>query len=458
MKSKTCVYVCCAKPFVDTSAKHSMSYCSEECRRRAKVERQGKAPKGGFLADRTYTCENPACGKPFTPEATNQKFCTLECRAVVYSGGDEARQKKCVHCDKPFVDTSLKNNQRAHPACSRKAWDRKVDTARAPGTSPRLSTRRRDQVRLGDGGRLDDVGTMVKFTHSWWGRVAELVFAAYRPDAKDVNETNGNKSPYDFDDPEYGRVDIRSAQERTSPEGRPMWAFQTSGLREACDHAFLLGYAKGGERVAHLWLVPAGDLNESLVRMAPSSSAYTGDRWDVTPRWGTMLGDRALSKARALPEPVKPEKRFAWVEDAGNFTGDSTVHRGRRGEFLYKALHADSVDVVERDGMHAKYDFLDADGTRVNVKTSRRHERTDRPGVWKWSFTILASHQVLAGHKCDVYSCLCLDDEGQKVLRELRIPASAFGNRRLIHVYDRPGDPWAAFRVGVGGHPVGGMV
>ena len=443
--TKSCAYLTCGKAFVDDTLQNTMTYCSEECRRRAKLEREGKAPKGGFLSNRIYVCQSQSCGKSFTPEMAGQKFCSLECRADVYSGGDEARKKVCSRCGEQFVDTSQKNNQRSHPACSRAAWGHKPNPGRPLTQSDRMGARRRDQVRLGDGGRLDDVGSMRKYTSSWWGRVSELVFAAYRPEAADVNLIHGNRSPYDFDDPKYGRVDVRSAQERLSPQGRTMWQFQVDGLQESCDHAFLVGYEKGGERVARLWLVPVAELNATLVRMAPSSSEYAGGKWDVTPTWGTMVGDSVLARVRALPDPVKPETRFAWVADPANFTGTAPTHRGRRGEFLYKARHPDSVDMNEREGIHAAYDFEDADGTRVNVKTSRRHERSDRPGVWKWSFSILIPEQALAGHKCDVYSCLCLDETGTKALKELRVPVEALGARRLIHVYDRDGDQWQEY-------------
>lgn len=409
------------------------------------MERAGRAPKGGYLSDRTYVCQNPACGKSFVPDTSKQMFCSFDCRAKVYSGGDNARQKKCAHCDQLFVDTSLNNNQRSHPKCSRETWGHKPNPTRSLEESSRLARRRHERVRLGDGGRLDDVGTMRKDTNTWWGRVSELVFAEYRHEAKDVNQTNGGRSPYDFDDPEYGRVDVRSAQERVSPQGRPMWVFQVGGLQESCDHAFLVGFAAGGGRVAYLWLVPATDLNASLMRMAPGSSKYAGGCWDVTSTWGTMVGDRVLARLRTLPDPVKPERRFEWVGDPANFTGDSPAHKGRRGEFLYKVRHPDSVDVNVQDGMLARHDFLDADGTRVNVKTSRYLERIDRPGVWRWSFSLLSNHQAVSGHQCDVYSCLCLDTTGTEVLRELRIPTAVIGTRRLIHVYDRPDDQWAPY-------------
>lgn len=445
VRTKTCAYGACGKTFTDESPQNSMSYCKEECRRRAKMERSGGVPQHGFLADRTYICQNPACGKSFDPEVANQKYCSIECRSVVYTGGDEARVKVCVHCGEKFVDISGKNNQRAHPACSRKVWDHKQNPNRALDQSPRLAINRRDRVRLGDGGRLDDIATMAKFTHSWWGRVSELIFAAYRDEASDVNTTHGGRSPYDFHDPEFKRVDVRSAQERPSPQGRPMWVFQVDGLRESCDHAFLVGYTKDGERIAHLWLMPQGDLNDSVVRMAPGSSEYRGDRWDITPLWGVMIGNGVLAKVRAFPDPVKLEQRFSWVGDPENFTGPSPMHRGRRGEFLYQMRYPHALDMNTSEGVHAKYDFHDPDGVRVNVKTSRRHPRTDRPSVMKWSFGILAVEQVRTGHRCDVYSCLCLDDAGTTVLKEYRIPAAALGDRRLIHIYDQPGGQWEPY-------------
>lgn len=446
-RSKTCAY--CDKPFMDTGVKNCTAYCTVECRRRAKLERLGKASPGGYLQDRIYTCQNPSCEKSFTPSVTGQKFCSIGCRTEVYAGGDTDRQKVCKVCQKEFVDTSLNNNQQSHPACSRRQWGHKPNPDRELYEGPHLEEKRFRRVRLGDGGRLDEIATMKKNTQSWWGRVAELIFAAYRPDAKDVNISNGGRSPYDFDDPEYGHIDVRSRKETTSPEGRPMWSFATTGLKESCDHAFFVAFDSSRRWISHLWLVPKADLNDSLMRMAPDSKDYVGSKWDITTEWGTMIGNGVLSKALTLPDPVKPEGRFDWISNPENFKGTSSAHRGRRAEFLYHEKYPDSIDMNVKEGIHAIYDFQDSDGSTVNVKSSRRHPKSDQPSLRVWSFSLLARHQLISGHKCQLYSCLCLDETGRSIIWEYRIPIDAIGDRTLIHIYDQDGGQWKKFRVPV---------
>ena len=429
----------CQTSFVDTSPKNCQLYCTEECRRRGKIERSGLVPDGGFLADRVLTCEDPACAKSFTPTVSGQRFCSVACRSAM--AVQPARTKICRVCAQPFQDTSRKNNQVAHLNCL--VPPRKTDVGFAPG--PRLEENRRGRVRLKEGGRLDDIATMTKFTATWWGRVSELIFAAYRTNAIDANTENGNKCPYDFEDPILGRVNVKSSQGRASPQGRTMWVFPTAESRAYCDHFFFVAFTGNGTQVAHLWVTPTIVVNDHLVRFAPGSREYEGDKWDVTAEWGSATGDAVLRQCLDLPDPVRVGPRI-WVRDPGNFTGDSKAHRGRRGEFLYAVRYPTSVDENARVGMTARWDFTDSDGTKINVKTGRRYPREDCSNVMRWSFSILSMHQVEGGHQCDVYSCLCLDESGDEVLREYRIPASVLGKRRLIHVYEGDDGQWRSYR------------
>jgi hypothetical protein len=290
----------------------------------------------------------------------------------------------------------------------------------------------------GTHGRIDDIGTLTKFTNTWWGRVSELVFAAYRPRAKDLNVSNGNRSPYDFDDPDYEKVDVRGAQERMTPQGRLAWQFLTVGLQASCSHVFLVGYGSKGTEIKHLWLVPVGALGESSVRMTPGSREYQGDKWDVSPTWGLVVGNEALKKYREMPEPVRPGDRFAWMDDPTYLTGNAPGKRGRRGEILYRALHPDSKDMNRANGSGSPYDFLDADGTRVNVKTSWFNPKPGQPKVFRWSFGLGQS----TSEDPDVYSCLCLGVD-ERVKYEFRIPPAAWKGR-TIHIYG-DGGQWKSW-------------
>lgn len=436
-RAKTCSY--CNTPFRDETERLVQDYCNVECRRRAKLVRAGKVPEGGFLADRSLTC--PKCSQEFTPTRGKQVYCSDACRLETYAKeGDASRNKVCAETGEAFRDDSPKNNRQYLPEVSRARVGVKVDPEREPAISPRLVHRRKGQVRSGLGGRMDDIASLQKYTNSWWGRASEMIFAAYRPFARDMVIEFGNRSPYDFEDSELGRVEVRGLAAAESPQGRPMWAFATHGLRTSCDHAFFVGYDEDKNSVKYLWLIPAKELPEATLRLAPGSKEYRGDQWDITDSWGLMIATTVLRSLYALEDPERPEDRYVWLDDPKQFSNeDAPSHRGRKGEFLYKDLHPLSQDMNRELGPHALYDFLDPDGVRVNAKVSKGKTRGS---LTKWSFCMGDS----PGHACDVYSCLCLGGpDGKTVVAEYRIPVEAWGERRTIHIYSSGGQ-WEKFK------------
>lgn len=430
-RTKTCPQ--CGEIFRDETQRLVQKYCNEECRRRAKVERSGKVPPDGFLADQKRLCE--ACGNAFTPKRGNHIYCSEECRLRRL----ESREKVCPDTGESFLDTSPKNNRRYVPERARERLGVKVDPERKPATSDRMGERRKGWVRSGSGGRIDDISTLKKYTSSWWGRASEVIFSVYRPKAQDMVLEYSNRSPYDFDDPELGRVEVRGVAAKPSPQGRPMWAYATHGLRVSCDHAFLVGYSVDKTSVEHLWLVPSEGLPESLIRLAPGSQEYRGGKWDVTSKWGLMLANGVLADLHELPEVERPEK-YAWMDDPAQFGDKVAWHRGRKGEFLYLQRYPDSRDMNRELGPNAPFDFTDPDGTTVNAKVSKLKRRAGKSD--KWSFCLGDTKT----HQCDVYSCLCLAEDGKTVLSEYRIPASVWGDRRTIHIY-ASGGQWEPFKV-----------
>lgn len=442
-RTKRCAYESCGQSFVDDSPKNGRKFCSPQCVGRAKRLRAGVvASDDQFLANQERTCAK--CDGPFTPLKLHQRFCSRRCREEQDAVDAESRRDKvCVHCNLAFRDTSLKNNMRAHPECSRVKWGHLGDPSRELENSPTREEARRHRVRWGDGGRIDDIRTLAKYTNTWWGRVSELLFAAYRTDAKDVNVEHGNRCPYDFEDPELGRVNVRGGRTTTSPEGRPMWFFSTAGLRDGCNHAFLVGYSLDRTLVEHLWLVPAAHLSASGMRMAPGSREYVAAQWEVSDAWGLGKANLLLEELRALPDPVRPTDRFAWLDDASNLNDHAPGHKGRRGEMLYQVLHPDSRDMNREQGSTAPYDFTDTDGSKVNVKTSRRNRKAHSRLV-RWSFGRGVHEKE---HRCDVYVCLCLAEDGVSILREYRIPVEVWGDRRTIHIYENDGH-WAEYKEG----------
>ncbi len=422
---KICVE--CKMPFVDPSIKNCTQYCSDVCRKRAKGARLG-LPEGYFLFDREMECITPGCGVRFTPKRANQIFCTLECRDSTVN--KPVRRKVCAECGESFFDDSLKNNRQSHQVCP-------VDVPIKPKLhSPHLEYNRQKRVEAGQGGRIDQIETLTKYTSTWWGRVGELIFSAYKPLAKDLNVLNGGRSPYDFEDPDLGRVDVKTSRGRISPEGRLMWCFQFSGERNSCDHGFLIGLSQDCSEILRLWVVPQAALNLSLMRMAPGSKDYQGGQRDVSQIWGLDKGTRVLKDCLSLGGCG--EVSFEDTKENLSF------YQGRRGEMFYSFRYPSSRDMnKEVSGTHP-YDFEDSDGTRVDVKTSKPHYQDN--GL-KWSFTLLSPKKLKKGHQCEVYSCLCLSDNGKSVLKEYRIPVSVLGARRAIHIYDKSGGQWGSYLV-----------
>jgi hypothetical protein len=284
---------------------------------------------------------------------------------------------------------------------------------------------------------------MVKYTASWWGRVAELIFAKYHSRAQDMVVKYGNSSPYDFEDPTLGRIDVRGSLTDNFRFGNPSWVFPTYGLNKTCDHGFFVGFNRERDRVMHLWLIPSSEIPDAAITFTPSSAEYHWSKREVTERWGVALANDLLRNLHELPNLVKPSDHLAWIDDPSQFSNPKAPGSiGRLGELLYKGRYPTSRDMNRDFGPSASYDFEDADGVRVDVKTSWPLQRSENSV--KWSFG--RGHRGYDEHSCDVYSCLCLDWEGEKLLAEYRVPSEQWGTRRTIHIYEN-GREWSEFRV-----------
>jgi len=423
-RTKVCSYTGCGTPFIDSTSRSNMRYCSVDCRYRAKKARKGQE----VLAEQEITCA--VCMSGFTPRRGNQKFCSALCRKA---GNKPERTKVCAACGGFFTDTSSNNNRKYHPECARIVFRGSGVSGSHPQPSRRLSARRDYREKTGRGGRLDKFATLKKGTTTWWGRVAEMVYLAYRPQAADQNALFGSRCSYDFLDLDYGRVDVKGAKARNTPQERLMWQYQTHGLRESCDHAFFVGFSKDRSRVEHLWLVPSSRINSAGMRLAPGSRMYSWSEYEVGGSWGLETAHRVLRESLGSVPDTKPAGHRAWLNDPDYLTGGSSFARGRRGELLYSQRYHDSMDMNLKKGANQPYDFLDLDGTKVDVKSA-----VPSGNKHNWSFTLRTRSQVQRGHSCDVYSCLCLDPVGREVIHEFRIPTEVLGVRRVIHIPNPP--------------------
>jgi len=224
-----------------------------------------------------------------------------------------------------------------------------------------------------------------------------------------------------------------------------MWVVGTAGLQESCDHLFVVGYSEDRGCVEYLWLVPSSNIPSTSIRFAPGSKEYRWEEYEVGGLWGLEKASDVLQRTKTLPDPLRPGK-YDWMDDPAYISGAAPGHKGRRAEILYQERYPRSWDVNRALGSGSPHDFEDPGDVRVNVKSSRRSRKAN--GRHKWSFSILGVHQVKAGHKCDVYACLALDESGETVLREFRIPPKVLGDRRVIHIYDPPGHTqWAQYEI-----------
>lgn len=429
--TKVCAYRLCGKSFVDTSLKNSQKFCCPEHRRREKMFRSGKAQ------DELYFRANKpkldplcmSCGQRWKRDSQDKSVRCPACRL-------KSRTKVCKICGESFIDNSIKGNRKAHISCVVKS---KSDFKSKLGLS--LEHKRFIRVRGKRGGRIDVFESLRKNTMTWWGRLSEEIFKGYRIRAVDMNAQNGNYSPFDFQDPELGRVNVKGAKGRMGPEGRFIWTVIVEGLKQSCDYVFVVGYNGDRSKVEHFWLLPSPQINDRLIRFAPGSKEYVYDKFDVSSSWGLVVANQKLQWAISLPPPVISDSdKFSWLDNPEFLFEKGPGFRGRKGELLYRQLYPESKDVNLEIGPTSPYDFLDVDGRRVNVKLSKYSLRSDMASK-RWSF----ARGFLPEHNCDLYSCLCLDETG-KLVREYRIPSESWGERRVIHIYLKS-DQWEKFLV-----------
>jgi len=96
------------------------------------------------------------------------------------------------------------------------------------------------------------------------GRRAELEYKKIRGDQikRDLNEEGDTRAPYDFDDLERGRVNVKSSRaykyKSRSRRGKKYWKFSTRG-RDAADYFALMAYDESGKTLSHYWLLRTDD-------------------------------------------------------------------------------------------------------------------------------------------------------------------------------------------------------
>ncbi len=301
-----------------------------------------------------------------------------ECNNRCQSCRDLSRNKTCRGCSNPYRDESLKSTRRYCDTCQ-------PVVLRPLTLSDNLKTRR-NQRSSG----IDDLASIPLGSTSWWGRVGEKLFLYLYPDAQDMTSLHGNKSPFDALHLVLGKVSVKTA--RRTAEG--FWKFQLS----PADNTFMLGFSRDGACIEMGWLTPSSKLPTRLKVQNPTSREYDSTPYELDPSTLGVL-NRQFQVLKGLG--TNPRRKV-----------DPTLYErnslGKLGERIYAILHPQSDHVALRIP-NSPHDFLDEDGTHVNV----RARRPNPDGRWTW---------VRAPSHVDEYWLLGLDPLGLFVEAVFRVP------------------------------------
>jgi len=96
------------------------------------------------------------------------------------------------------------------------------------------------------------------------GRTAEIAYAEYRGDqiTKDMNQEESIHADYDFEDADFGRVDVKSSKKRgyKSEEKRGTYSWRISlGASLDCDHVAAVLYDSRYGKVEHILIIPMSE-------------------------------------------------------------------------------------------------------------------------------------------------------------------------------------------------------
>lgn len=251
-------------------------------------------------------------------------------------------------------------------------------------------------------------------TSSHQGRLGELLFLHAYPDAVDARSEYGHRAPFDAYHPLLQKVNVKTVRGR---EGS--WPFQLEGIQNA-DHVFMVGLSPDGTEVSHVWLASSGEMPLQLKVLTPTSREYDGTSWE--------LNDLVPVLSRLLSTISEVDATSA--QDAAECYSRTVL--GRIGELFYKSLHPESEHVSEEDP-HSPFDFLDPDGSRVDIKL----RRPDKRG--RWTFTRQSSAP-------DQLFCVGLSRDGKTIQEAYRVPESVLPSRGFS-VSPQGQSKWHQYRV-----------
>lgn len=395
-------------------------YCHPEHRRREKLFRLGKVSDLSYFrkSDPVLGAENVqrrnrtciVCSDSFilSQSEKNNNRCR-KCRG-------RAREKICKKCGAEFRDKSKKNTRRYCLDCK---------------NSPTRKIRKSDSSTNSS---VSDFSTLKPFTNTWWGRLGEKIFNVFCPDSLDVVSTYGNASPYDADSLSYGRVDVKTSQASKNNGGKDTWSFQISGVTNNSDHAFLIAFSKDPIVISYIWLVPSKELPETLKVMTPGSCEYEGSEYELSQETISIL-NRHLKCLLSESLSTNPQTS----RKATEVPYERTL-LGRIGERFYAHLNPQSVHVALNNPT-AKHDFLDPDGSKINVRARRPYVKNGRD---RWTFFRTESCDA------DVYHFLGLDFSGTKVEKVLRVPSSEMPVKGFSLSRNSENSKWLQYAISLG--------
>lgn len=229
------------------------------------------------------------------------------------------------------------------------------------------------------------------------------MFLHLYPDASDAVSEYGNRAPFDAQHKQLGRVNVKTAKAALSRHGKDKWSFALHGGDATCETFFLVGFNKAQTNVSRAWLCPSSTLPPILKVMSPESACYTGQ--------GELSATEVLVLDRKFQSILTGASAGTPVETVAPREEYERVLLGRIGEALYHTLYPDSKH-VSAGTPNATYDFVDPDGTTVNVRVRRLSESRNR-----WTFF------RTQGCTAKDYFFIGMDRSAKVVEALLRVPA-----------------------------------
>jgi hypothetical protein len=119
-----------------------------------------------------------------------------------------------------------------------------------------------------------DLSKLKRMSSIWKGRLGELIFYQLHPKAKDMLIARGIDSPYDFEDPVLGKVDVKTG----AFDNHRCFSLRRKGKRslELADTYFYVGLNRAYNEIVALFRIPKEVVHnlKGTLKLKPNDSPY----------------------------------------------------------------------------------------------------------------------------------------------------------------------------------------